>query len=45
MDFDKNWNVSMIRADDVNVKKAAEKNKNTVGIGCPTECCKSSLCY
>ena len=22
-----------------------EKNKNTAGIGCPTECCKSSLCY
>lgn len=32
MDFDKNWNVSMIRADDVNVKKAAEKNKNTVKV-------------
>ncbi len=32
MDFDKNWNVNMIRADDVNVKKAAEKNKNTVKV-------------
>ena len=22
-----------------------DKNKESIGIGCPTECCKSSLCY
>ena len=32
MDFDKNWNVSMIRADDINVRKAAQNNKNTVKV-------------
>lgn len=32
MDFDKSWNNTMIRSDDVQVKKAIEKNKNTIKI-------------
>lgn len=32
MDFDKNWNNTMIRADDARVQAAREKNKNTVKV-------------
>ena len=33
MDFDKNWNYTMIRSDDTKVKEAIQKNKNTIKIG------------
>lgn len=32
MDFDKNWNNTMIRSDDANVRAAAQKNKNTIKV-------------